>query len=84
MNELSLMKIHECHESPAVFFKALVYIVYMKTRYYFSLVRTSKKSLKKFELRVDVQKRALSFRGKLDNRCVSFIQFTFSSNVVIW
>ena len=28
---------------------------------------------------VDVQKGAIGFRGENDNRCASFIQFTFSS-----
>ena len=45
-------------------------IVYIKERYYYSLVCKSKKALKKFEVKVDVQKGALQFRVKLDNRCV--------------
>ena len=35
-------------------------------------------------LKVDAQKRALRFIEKFDNRCVNFVQFTFSSIVVMW
>ena len=37
-----------------------------------------------FEGKVDVQKEALRFRENFDNKCVSFIQLTFSFIVVIW
>ena len=38
-----------------------------------------------FEVKVDVKKGALRFREKIDNRCASFVQFTFTSMInVIW
>ena len=36
------------------------------------------------EVKIDVQKGALRLRGKIDNRYVTFIHFTFSSIVFIW
>ena len=60
-----------------------MYIVYIRERYSFSLVCTSKNSIKFYEVKVDVQKGALSFREKIDNRHVSFIHFTFSFIVFI-
>ena len=48
-----------------------------------SLVCTSQKAIKFYEVEVDVQKGPLRFRGKVHNRCVSFIHFTFSSIVFI-
>ena len=50
----------------------------------FFLVCTFRKAIKKFEVDVNVQKRALRFKETIDNRCVGFIQFKFSSIVVIW
>ena len=47
-------------------------------RYYFSLVCTSKKVVKKYDVKVDVQKGAIRFRGTL------MIDVLLSSNVVIW
>ena len=61
-----------------------MYIIYIRERYCFSLLCIFSKAIKNVEVHVDVQKRVLEFRGKFDNRCVSFIQFTFSSIVVIW
>ena len=46
-------------------FEALVYIVYIKESYIFSLVCTFKKTTKNFEVKVDVQKWALRFRGEM-------------------
>ena len=40
--------------------------------------------IEKFEINVDVQKRPLRFSQKFDNKCVSFIQFKFSSLLAIW
>ena len=42
------------------------------------------KAIKNFEVKVDAHKGILTFRGKIDNKCVGFIQFVFSSIVVIW
>ena len=40
-----------------VLFETLVYIVYIRERYYFPLVHTFKKvNIKNFQLKVDVQK----------------------------
>ena len=36
-----------------------------------------------FEVKVDVHKGALRFKGKSDNRCLSFIQFTLFRNNII-
>ena len=36
---------------------------------------TFRKAIKNFEVKVDVQKGALRFKGKFDNKCVGFIQF---------
>ena len=60
-----------------VLFETLVYIVYIRERYYFSLVCTFKKAIKNVEVKVDVQKGPLGFRRKAENTFVSFIQFTF-------
>lgn len=62
----------------------LAYIVYMREGYYFSLVCTSRKAIIIFEVKVDVQKGALRFRGKFDKRFVTFVHFMFSSIVDIW
>ena len=61
-----------------------MYIVYIREGYYFSLVCTFKNAIKNVEVKVCVQKGALGFRERNDKRCVSSIQFTFSSIVVIW
>ena len=50
----------------------------------FSLVCTFRKAIKNFEVKVNVQKWDLRFRARLENRCVSFIQFMFSYVIVIW
>ena len=42
-----------------------MYIVYIRERYCFSLVCTFKKVIKNFEVKVDVQKGPLRFKGKL-------------------
>ena len=55
----------------------------MRGRHYFSLVCTFKGYLE-FEVEVDVNKSTLSFRERIDYKCVSFIQYMFSSIVVIW
>ena len=39
---------------------------------------TSKKVIKLYEVKVDVQHGALRFREIYDNRCVSFVHFPFS------
>ena len=68
-----------------VSYVALVYIVYIRERYcFFSLVCTSKKAFKLYEVKVDVQKGPLKFREKIDDKYVNFIHFTFSSIVFIW
>ena len=66
-----------------VLVEALAYITYVWIRYYFSLVCAFKEPIKKVEVKVDVQKGALGFRGKFDRRCASSIYFTSLSNVVI-
>jgi hypothetical protein len=38
--------------------------VYIRERYYFSLVRTFKEAIDNIELKVDIQKGAFRFRGK--------------------
>ena len=48
------------------------------------LLCTSRKAFLYFEGKVDVQKGGLRYREIFDNRCVSFIQFTFLSNIVMW
>ena len=58
-----------------VLFKASMYMAYIRESYSFSPVCTSKKAIKKY----DVRKEALSFRGKLDNKYVSFIHSHFQS-----
>ena len=40
---------------------------------FFYSVFTSKKPIIFYEVNVDVQKRVLMFKGKIDNKCVSFI-----------
>ena len=53
--------------------------------YYFSLVCTSKKAINNFQSKCIMYKKGiLKFRGKFDNRCDKFIQFTVSSITVIW
>ena len=42
-----------------------MYIIYIRERYYFSLVCTFNKAIKNFEVKVDVQKGALRFREKI-------------------
>ena len=44
----------------------------------FVLVCTIVKGVKFLEPKADVLKRPLRFRGNFENRCVQFIQFTFS------
>ena len=64
--------------------EALAYVIYIRERYYFSLVYISKKVVNFFEVKVDVQKGPLGFREFFYNNCASFIQFMFSSIIVIW
>ena len=45
---------------------------------------TFKEDVKNVEVKVDVQKGALEFRGNNGNRYPSSIQFAFLSIVVIW
>jgi hypothetical protein len=61
-----------------------VYIIYITEKYYYFVVCTFEKAMKNVEVKVSVQKRALGFREKIDNKCVSSIHFTFTSIVVIW
>lgn len=42
------------------------------------------KVVKNFEVKINVQKRALRVREKNEDRYICFIQFIFSSVVVIW
>ena len=65
-------------------FKALEYILHIRERCYFSLVCIFKKFIKNLNPKVDVQKGTLKSREMFDNRCVSFIQFTFSFIIVMW
>ena len=58
-------------------------IIYVQERYYFPQMCTFRKDVKKFEVKVGVQKGPLMFTEFFDNRCVSFIQFTLTI-VVIW
>jgi hypothetical protein len=61
-----------------ILFEALVYVLHLRERYYFSLVCIFKKVIILFfEVKVDVQKGVVRFREKFNTRCVSFIQFTF-------
>ena len=67
----------QCRAMQGVVFEALAYIIYRKGRVFFpSLVCIFKKATKSFEVNVDSQKGGL--RENFDNRCASFIQFTFS------
>ena len=61
----------------------IVHNICMRERYYCFLVCTYEKAINIVEVKIDVQKRALRFREKTNNRCVSFIQLTLSSTVVI-
>ena len=40
-------------------FETLAYVIYIRERYYFSLLYTIKKAVKNFEVTVDVQKGTL-------------------------
>ena len=61
-----------------------MYIVFIRERCYFSQVCTFEKAIKNAKVKVVVQKWAVGFKEKIDNRCDSSIRFTFSSIVVIW
>ena len=54
--------------------------MYIREGYHFSLVCTFSLAIENFEVKVDLLKKkmALRFRGRIDNRCVSFIQFIVS------
>ena len=65
-------------------FEVFAYIVYIRERYCFYVVCTFKEAIKNVGVKVDLQKGAPRFRGKIDNRFVSFIQFIFSFIVVKW
>jgi hypothetical protein len=56
----------------------------MRERYYSSLVCTFREAINFFEVKVDVKKGLLRSRENIGNRCVSFIEFTFLSIVIIW
>jgi hypothetical protein len=43
-----------------------------------------KKGAQCFRVKVDVQKGTLRFKGKIDKRCVCFVQFMFSSIVAVY
>ena len=61
-----------------------MYIVHIRKRNSFSLVCTSRKAIKFSKVIVYVRTIGWpEFRANLDNRCVSFIQFMFSSIIVI-
>ena len=60
-----------------------MYIVYIRERHCFSLVCTSRKAIKKSNIKVDVQMGPYGLE-KLGNRCVNFIQSTFSYFFVTW
>lgn len=50
-----------------------------KGRTLFLVVSTTRKAINFFDVKVDAQKAPLRFRGKFDNRFVSYIQFTLST-----
>ena len=50
-----------------------MYIVYIRERYYFSLVCTFKNAIKNSEVKIDVQKGASRIRENIDNRWTTFI-----------
>jgi hypothetical protein len=56
----------------------------MREMYHCSLVCTYRKAFKNIKGKVDVQKGALGFKEKIDNKRASSIQFIFSFIVVIW
>jgi hypothetical protein len=59
-------------------FKAFAYIVYIRERYYFSLVSTFEKAIKNVEVTIDIQKvTKLKFEKTSDNRCGSPIQLSY-------
>ena len=62
---------------------AIAYIIYIRVRCYLSLVCTFEKATKNLDVKVDVRKGALGFRGNTNNEGASFIQFTFSSIIII-
>ena len=45
-----------CHVQTNVLFEALAYMVYIREKYHFSLVCTSRKAIISFEVKIDVQK----------------------------
>jgi hypothetical protein len=59
--------IKELFESTSfiVLFGALAYIVYLRERYYFSIVCTFKKAIDIFEVKIDAQKGALRLEKKM-------------------
>ena len=59
-------------------------MIYIKRRYCFCLVCTSRKAINFFEVKVHVQKGAPEVHGNFGNKFVGFIQFTFSFISVIW
>lgn len=60
-----------------VLFETFLYIAYVRVRDWSSLVRIFRKTIKNFEVKVDVQMGTLRFRGKFSNMCGNFIQFAF-------
>lgn len=62
-----------------------MYIVYIRKRYYVSLVCKIKKLMRNVEVKIDryTQRGGLGFRERIDNRCVIFIHLMFSSIVVV-
>ena len=64
-----------------VLFEALPYIVYIRERHCFSLVRTSKNAIKFKMVKVDVQKGGVEgLNICFYNRCVGFIHIMFFSH----
>ena len=49
-----------------IYFEASTFVVYMRKTYYLSLVRTSEKSIKDVEVKVNVQKGILGFKEKFN------------------
>ena len=56
-----------------------MYIVCIRERLYLCLMCTFKNASTIFEVKVDIQKRALRTREKIDNKCAKFIQLYISN-----
>lgn len=71
-------------------FEALVNIIYISERFFFSIVLTRKKAIKNVEVKANVEVKVpkgvlgLKKKRKEKTRSATSIQFTFPSIVVIW